>query len=219
PVAGQRLQGGGGLTLEISKLDPFQINALLRAEYQSSKVHQLTAPRVTAANRERVYISVVTQRAYIADYELISGGTGLAVIEVPDPIIETLEEGVVLEVRPTISSDRKYVTLDCRPSLASLVGTANMTAIGVPIGVPQISLQEAFTSVTIPDGGTALLGGFRSLNERTEENSIPFLDNIPLLNVLFRRKAEVREMRNLVILVTAKILNIREEERTRYNSE
>jgi general secretion pathway protein D len=227
-LKGARLAGGGGLTLLMTTLDPFQVNAIIRAEGQTSKVRRLTAPRVTASNREKVYVSVITQRAYIADWELISGGTGLVVVEVPDPIIQTFQEGVVLEVRPTVSSDRKFVTLDVRPALATLVGgtistitvnlgSLNMAGIQVPIGIPQITLEEAFTSVQIPDGGTALLGGFRQIDQHLDENSLPFLDNIPIVNVLFRRRGEVKETRSLVILITAKIISIRDEEAKRFN--
>src|SRR5262249_50383999 len=144
-LRGARLVGGGGLTLMATQLEFWQLNAIMHAEAESSKVRRLTAPRVTAANREKVYTSVITQRAYIADWELISGGTGLVVVEVADPIIETFQEGVVLEVRPTISADRKFVTLDVRPSMATLVGgqistiivnlgSLSMSAIQVPIG-------------------------------------------------------------------------------------
>ena len=40
-----------------------------------------------------------TQRAYIGDYELVSGGTGFAIIEVADPVIRTVQTGVVLDVK------------------------------------------------------------------------------------------------------------------------
>ncbi len=227
-LTGSRLTGGGGLTLMVSQLDHWQSNIIIRAEGQKQKVRRLTAPRVTAANREKVYTSVITQRAYIADWELISGGTGLVVVEVADPIIQTFQEGVVLEVRPTISADRKFVTLDVRPSLATLVGgqistivvnlgSLSMSAIQVPIGIPEITLEEAFTSVTIPDGGTALLGGFRQVQHSQQESSLPIVDSIPIMNVFFRRKGELRETRSLIVMITAKIVSIREEEGKRFN--
>lgn len=229
-LRGSRLLGGGGLSLMVTQLDHWQSNMIIRAESQDQRVRRLTAPRVTAANREKVYTSVITQRAYIADWELISGGTGLVVVEVADPIIQTFQEGVVLEVRPTISADRKFVTLDVRPSLATLVGgqistivvnlgSLSMSAIQVPIGIPEITLEEAFTSVTIPDGGTALLGGFRQIQHQQNESALPIVDSIPVLNFFFRRKGEVRETRSLIVLITAKIVSIREEEGKRFNKQ
>ena len=47
----------------------------------------------------RAHMLQVTQRAYIADYELVSGGTGFSIIEVADPVIATNLEGVALDVK------------------------------------------------------------------------------------------------------------------------
>ncbi|MBX3470109.1 MAG: hypothetical protein KF878_24805 [Planctomycetes bacterium] len=231
--SGQRLNPPGtttnkGFAFQASILDPFQLSAIVRAEQESQRRKIVHAPVITAANRQRVHVSVITQRAYIADYELSSGGTGLVVAEVADPIIETFQEGIVLDVRPTISADRKYITLDVRPTLATLVGgdfrqigvnlgTISNAAINVAIEVPQVLLQEAFTTVTLPDGGTALLGGFRQINQREERSGVPFVDRIPLLNKLFSREGELNETSNLIILVTAKMISLREEEAKRFN--
>jgi len=47
----------------------------------------------------RSSISVVTQRAYIRDFELTSGGTGQVVAEVADPEVDTFSEGVSLDMK------------------------------------------------------------------------------------------------------------------------
>ncbi len=234
--AGERLNGTSvsaglphkGIALAATLLDPFQLSAILRAEQEKGRRKLVDAPVVTAANRQRVSVSVITQRAYISDYELSSGGTGLVVAEVADPIIETFQEGVVLDVRPTISSDRKYITLDVRPTLATLVngsfrqipvnlGTISNAAINVNIEVPEVTLQEVFTSVTLPDGGTALLGGFRKINNKEERSGVPLIDRIPILNLLFSRQAELYETESMLILVTARTIALRDEEKKRFN--
>jgi len=217
-----------GLTMQVTWLDPFQINAIIRASQEQRAARIVTAPKVTASNGQRVHVSVITQRSYVQDYELVSGGTGLVVSEVADPVIDTFQDGVVLDVRPVISADRRYITIDVRPTLASLIngvistvtislGTLNNAASLVEIDLPEISLQQAFTSVTVPDGGTVLLGGFRSLNELSYRSQVPILGNIPLLKNLFRRKAYLNEKRSLYILITAKIVDLRAEERKLYN--
>ncbi len=232
-IRGERLTGGqgiGGLTLQSTFLEPFQINTILRAVQEKLNVRQLTAPVVTAHNGQRVFVSVITQRAYIADYNLVSGGTGFAIIEVADPEVQTFQEGVILDVDPVISHDKKYVTLDVRPTLATLIGgvistilisLGSFTSVAnqVPIGIPEISLQQSFTSVTVPNGGTVLLGGFKSLNETKLTSYLPILGRIPLLGNLFRRKAQVTEQRSLVILLTARIVDLREAEAKQFNAE
>ncbi len=220
--------GIGGLTLQQTWLEPFQINTILRAVQERADVRQLTAPVVTAANNQRVYVSVITQRAYIADYELVSGGTGFAIIEVADPVVQTFQEGVILDVEPVISHDKKYVTLDVRPTLATLIGgiisTINISlgsftnvAFQVPIGIPEISLQQSFTSVTVPNRGTVLLGGFKSLDEGQWKSYLPILGDIPLFGNLFRRKSTVSEKRSLVILLSATIVDLRVSEKQKFN--
>ncbi len=224
-VQGTRLNAAlRGLTLQATWLDPFQINAILRASSEQRLARTLTAPRVTASNGQRVHVSVITQRSYVQDYELVSGGTGLVISEVADPVVATFQDGVILDVRPVISHDRRYVTLDVRPTLAALVngvistvtvnlGTLLNAAQQVDIDLPEITLQQAFTSVTVPDGGTVLLGGFRSINERRYESFIPIIGRFPLLKNLFRRKAFLSEKRSLYILMTARVVDLRREER------
>ncbi len=232
-IRGQRLTGGagvGGLTLQSTWLEPFQLNVILRAVQERNKARQLTAPVVTAHNGQRVYVSVVTQRAYIADYNLVSGGTGYSIIEVADPEVATFQEGVILDVNPVISPDRKYITMDVRPTLATLIGGVISTilislgsftnvAFQVPIGVPQISLQQSYTSVTVPNGGTVLLGGFKSMSESKYTSYVPLLGKIPLVNILFRRKATLSEKRSLIILITGRIVDLRGEEAQKFNPE
>lgn len=47
----------------------------------------------------RNHISILTQRAYIRDFELAAGGTGLTLGEVADPQVDVQSEGVSLEVK------------------------------------------------------------------------------------------------------------------------
>ncbi len=228
-AAGSRLNSTlRGLTMQVTWLDPFQINAIVRASQEERSARIVTAPKVTASNGQRVHVSVITQRSYVQDYELVSGGTGLVVSEVADPVIDTFQDGVVLDVRPVISADRRYITVDVRPTLASLIngvistvtislGTLSSAASLVEIDLPEISLQQAFTSVTVPDGGTVLLGGFRSLNELNYESTVPILGNLPIIKNAFRRKANLNEKRSLYILVTAKIVDLRAEEQKLFN--
>ena len=46
----------------------------------------------------RTHFANLVQRSFVQDYELVSGGTGLVVSEVADPVVDTFIEGVVLDV-------------------------------------------------------------------------------------------------------------------------
>ena len=58
----------------------------------------LQTMRLSWSGFGRSFFSQVTQRAYIADYELVSGGTGFSIVEVADPIVRTSQTGVALDV-------------------------------------------------------------------------------------------------------------------------
>ena len=59
----------------------------------------LTTMRMTWSGFGRAFMMQVTQRSYIADYELVSGGTGFSIVEIADPVIRTNLEGVALDVK------------------------------------------------------------------------------------------------------------------------
>jgi len=58
----------------------------------------------------------------------------------------------------------------------------------------------------VPDGGTVLLGGLKTLAEGRNEFGPPVLSKIPYINRLFRNQAFGREAQSIMILVTPRII-------------
>jgi hypothetical protein len=58
----------------------------------------------------RSYFFQGAQRAYIGDYELVSGGTAFTLAEVADPIVQFNETGVVLDAKIRQSEQRIHLT-------------------------------------------------------------------------------------------------------------
>ena len=136
-----------------------------------------------------------------------------------NPVIGILNTGSILEVRPTVSHDRRYVSLEVKPTLAVELPAripAPVTLAGgfttIPIELPVITIQKLRSVVTVPDGGTVLLGGLKNFDEFHGESGVPMLMKIPLLNNLFRRQAFHTLRASLVVLIKADITIIREEE-------
>ncbi|HHN45984.1 MAG TPA: hypothetical protein ENN09_00955 [Planctomycetes bacterium] len=211
------LQGLNGQYIYLSNLEAMSFMHLLRVR-ESGTV--LTAPRLTVFNTQRAHMFVAEQQAYVADYD-VSGSAY-------DPIIRQFLQGVVFEVRPIVSSDRRYITLEMRPTLATLIemDTINITGVMVydsdppliirmilPVDFPVIELRKVRTTVTLPDGGLVLLGGIMQNIKFRAENGVPFISNIPIIGRLFRWTVEDNEKRNLSVMVRAKLLMFEEEER------
>lgn len=198
-----------------------QLNAILSASEDETDATILEQPQLTCFNGQRANASFITQYAYISDYQIVSSNY--------DPTIKVLNYGDLLDVRPVVSSDHKYITMEVRPTSVSLVGTyteylqsvyiiqgGNATVVipgaQFPLELPNVSVQTLRSSVMLPDRGSLLLGGFnRSLRQRTQ-SGVPFLSHIPFLGRLFSRNGVYDEDRRTFFLLSATILALDEEE-------
>lgn len=206
----------GGLALQYNFIDDFQLQAMLEAVRKTQKSRLVNAPRLTVFNGQRSHILNIRQRAFIQDVEVNQTG----VIPVLNPVIGLLNTGAILEVRPTVSHDRRYVSLEVKPTLATELParipapvTLANAFTSIPIELPVITIQKLRATVTVPDGGTVLLGGLKNYDEFEGEAGVPFLINVPIINNLFRRQAFHKLRASLVVLVKANITIIREEEK------
>jgi len=86
------------------------------------------------------------------------------------------------------------------------------TSPGVTVQLPIIATTSVSTVVSVPDGGTILLGGVKRLTETRNEQGVPFLSNIPYVNRLFKNVGIGRTTTNLMMMVTPRIIIQAEEE-------
>ena len=116
------------------------------------------------------------------------------------------------------SADRRYITMELRPTVAVLtrpIATFSTTlGNGPPVAIqlPEIRIQRVRTTVTVPDGGTLMLGGLRFFQEQRMDNTVPFLGDIPVLSFFWSRQGTYVERRNLFILLKATIIRLEEHE-------
>ncbi|MHC4916980.1 MAG: hypothetical protein ACYTGB_15980, partial [Planctomycetota bacterium] len=138
--------------------------------------------------------------------------------------------GVVFDVRPIVSANRRYITLELRPTFTELVDMNvsssvilvddddddDFTLLTLTTQLPEIQVTRVRTSVTIPDGGVILTGGRMRDVQFSSETGIPFIKDIPFLGRAFRWNREDNYRENLAILVTARTLLFEEEERKNF---
>ena len=207
----------GGLAIQYNVLDTYALEAIIEANQKSQQFKKLDAPRVTAFNTQISHSLVVDQSAYIADAEVNQTG----VVPVINPVIEILNSGSILQVRPTVSHDRKYVILEIEPTLAvqlpSRFKTLTLGLTNLNVEFPVLSVTNIKTTVTIPDGGTVLVGGLKRTITQDSQTGIPGLSRLPFLDFLLGRKGQARMQSNLFVLISAKITVIRDEERNKFN--
>jgi general secretion pathway protein D len=88
------------------------------------------------------------------------------------------------------------------------------TRSGVTVQLPSFQQITVVTTVSVPDGGTVLLGGIKRMSEGRNEFGVPLLSKLPYINRLFRNVAIGRETDSLMMMVTPRII-IQEEEEER----
>ena len=89
------------------------------------------------------------------------------------------------------------------------------TVTGTTVQQPSFASTNISTTVSVPDGGTILLGGIKRMREGRVERGVPILSKIPYVNRLFKNTAIGRETSTLMMTVTPRII-IQEEEEIKY---
>ena len=83
---------------------------------------------------------------------------------------------------------------------------------GTTIQLPEFVFTTVQTTVSVPDGGTVLLGGIKRLREGRNEYGVPILSKIPYINRLFKNVGLGRVTDSLMLMVTPRIIIQEEEE-------
>ncbi|MBN1553438.1 MAG: hypothetical protein JXA11_01740 [Phycisphaerae bacterium] len=197
-------------------LDDLQVDFLIQATQAHSSTRTLTAPRVTLFNGQRAYVSVSTSQAFIAGVEpYVSENTSAL-----RPIINYIPTGAALDVDATVSHDRRYVTMTLRPWVSTLNGSIREVPVfsgggGLLIGLPNVTTQLIETTVSVPDGGTLLIGGQKLSGEVEREMGVPVISKLPIINRAFTNKGKLRDEQTLLILVKPTIIIQAEAEQDR----
>jgi type II secretory pathway component GspD/PulD (secretin)/Flp pilus assembly protein TadD len=207
-----------GALFQFRFLQSVQASAVLQAVRKDQTADQLLAPKLMQFNNQRSHILVAQQRSYIRDYD-ISGS-------VYDPTLGTFLTGVVLEVKPTVSNDKRYITLDLRPGTATeltppqiifLTNSGDVNngggTINLPVELPNLELRSINTTVTVPDNGTMLFSGLINDRKIDAKSGVPFFSDLPIIGRFFSNNNKERVRRNLLVLVNSRVVLFDEEEK------
>jgi hypothetical protein len=91
-------------------------------------------------------------------------------------------------------------------------GELEVQSNGTTIQLPEFLFTTVTTTVSVPDGGTVLLGGIKRLREGRNEYGVPILSKIPYINRLFKNVGLGRTTDSLMLMVTPRIIIQEEEE-------
>jgi len=233
---------GGGANFGFAILSDIEAFFLIEAAQGDRRTNVLNAPKVTLFNGQQAFVTDATQRPFVVGVIPVVGEFAAAqqpvIVVLNEGTMMTIQ-AVVSEdrryVRMTIVpfftqiGDVDEFTFEGSSSTTSSSASTDdntdgkneskeasdaATRTGVTVQLPSISIISVVTTVSVPDGGTVLLGGIKRLSEGRNEFGVPLLSKVPYVNRLFRNVSIGRETDSLMMMVTPRII-IQEEEEER----
>jgi len=191
-----------------SFLDNIQVDFLLRASQVDRRASDLDAPRLVLFNGQRATFESFIEQDYIAALQPVIGDNAGAFL----PSVDSALTGRSLDVQATVSADRRYVTMTVR-TFTRVTGDfrtvffAGSNTVGSGfIELATQTTQQIRTTVSVPDGGTLLIGGLKLSGERDVDAGVPILSRIPILKRAFSNTSNVKDDQVLLILLKPTII-------------
>lgn len=224
--AAASITGGYG-----SILDDLQVSFLIRATQAHRDAKSLDAPMATVLSGESASFSV-NREMIIALPPVQTQGSQLSTAggtttqpQGSEPQYRQIYPSTALSITPIITHDKKNVLLGIITTQNQFLGmrtttieTPILTGVGAgqvvsyDVQLPDQESSTLMTRVSVPDGGTLLLGGQRITAEVDKESGVPILSKIPILGRLFGNRSKVKDHKILLIIVKPTIILQEERE-------
>jgi type IV pilus assembly protein PilQ len=164
------------------------LNLELSALEQEGRGNIVSSPRVITADQTKARIEQGEEIPY--QQATSSGATS----------VQFKKASLRLEVTPQITPEGNVI-LNLEVSKDS---RGALTAAG-----PAINTKQVQTQVLVENGGTVVIGGIFTQDERNEINKVPLLGDIPVLGYLFQNRVKSINKTELLIFITPKIVTDR----------
>ena len=231
-----------GAQLGFAILSDVEAYLFMEAAQSTERSSILQAPKVTLFNGQQAFVSDTSQTPFVisvtpvvGDFAaalqpvivVLSEGTFMTVQAVVSPDRRFVRLTVVpyfsqigdvktftysgdqTTIEDTSSIGKQGDEMDENSSNSAKRETRRQ---GTTVQLPTFSYVTVTTTVSVPDGGTVLLGGIKRLSEGRSEAGVPILNKVPFLNRLFKNTSIGRQTSSLMMVVTPRIIIQEEEE-------
>ena len=141
---------------------------------------------------------------------------------------ETKDVGVSLQVVPELSQEGQMINMLVNPKVveylgdfdygmkvpyiqygmtAGMVTSAEVQYYNVEMPQPKFHVREINTYISVYNGSTVVMGGLITETRKSFEDKVPVLGDLPFIGFLFRSKGEYSEKRNLLVFLTARLVD------------
>ncbi len=169
---------------------------LVQALSQSTQANLLSTPSITTTDNKPATI-VVGQNVPFRTGSFATDGNTAA----PFTTIERRDVGITMQVLPRVTSNG-VVRLDISQEVSSLV---NANVEGAADLITNRRVIE--TTVQAQDGGTVVLGGLITDDNRAARGKVPGLGDVPIIGGLFRSRSEDQTRRTLFVFMRPTVID------------
>lgn len=211
----------GAISSFVASYEGNDFSGLIRAISRFGTTKALASPRLVVLNNQSAVLNVATNRVFfiVNDTEIEeSEGAGGQVLETTtfDFETKTIPEGVIINVMPSINLDEGKIALAVRPSVTRVTNQVvnpfleirnSVNGTKADGGVPEVSVQEIDTVLSVNSGEAVVIGGLMRDTVQSTEDGIPLLSDIPVLGAAFKSHGDRIRKTELVIFLQATILD------------
>ncbi|MBF0560624.1 MAG: hypothetical protein HQL37_01155 [Alphaproteobacteria bacterium] len=193
------------------------LNAAVNLLNQFGTQRTLSSPRLTVLNNQTAMLKVAKNSVYFrVAVSSTPATTTTPATYLTTSTMNTVPIGLVMTVQPYINPDTDEIILTLRPTVSRVVGEAADPAVAlqalqfggaITSNVPVVEVREMDSVIRTHSGGVVVMGGMMEEQGINTEMSVPGVSDIPGVGNLFKGKNESSEVTELVIFLTAKIVD------------
>lgn len=161
------------------------LNLELSALQADGKGKIISSPRVVTADQIEATIEQGTEIPY--QQATSSGATS----------VSFKKATLSLKVKPQITPDDNVI----------MNLNVHKDSVGqTTLAGPSIDTKQIVTEVLVENGGTVVIGGIYTQEERSTTNKVPVLGDLPYVGFLFKQNQKLDERRELLIFISPRII-------------
>lgn len=185
-------------------------NGVIQLLQNQGNVQVLSSPRISTVNNQKAVIKVGTDEFFVTKVSSSTTTSIAGSTPTQDVTITPFFSGIALDVTPQIS-DNNQVTLHVHPTVSQVTDQEKTLNLGgtSPLVLPLAlsSIRESDSIVRAHSNQIVVIGGLLQSKSEDADASVPWLSNIPGLNVLFKSKRQSIKKSELVILLKPVVVN------------
>ncbi len=187
-LAGPSTNVSGGQLKLTATIKDFSATTTIDALIQKNKAHLLASPSIATLNGREARIIIGEKFPYKEKTQTTTGTTETT---------KFIDVGTTLRVTPLVSPDG-WITMNVHPEVSSVSAALDAG--------PRITTREADATIRVRDGQTIIIGGLISKQDDHIKGGVPILRAIPIVGVLFSKRSEDRQEKELTVFITPRII-------------